>query len=225
MVVVTYDSDPPGAAFRTPSGQTGFFPLDYSYPITDEFRKGGCMDLDNIQAQWRSGARQNSEGLEICSTKGNSFKHTLKRPSHQGLAMDMQKADSNGKLSMIQVIRGCDEEQFPSNVRCIKNSYSRFGSSPKHNEVKNFYLIVDGVIEDFNMKKIGVAKANAEVIKAWQSTIDSSNKRVDDAAAIPMFIPPPIGGAGVRGIDPYTRNQMYQDCLQMARKDARICIP
>lgn len=143
--------------------------------------------------------------------------------------MDIQKADADGKLSMIQVIRGCDEEQFPNNIRCIKNSYSRFGSAPKHNNVKNFYLLVDGVIEDFNMKKIGAAKANAEVIKAWQSTIDSSNKRVDDAAAaaaaIPIFNPPPIGGAGVRGIDPYTRNQMYQDCLQMARKDARICIP
>lgn len=83
MVVVTYYSDPPGAAYRTPSGQTGFFPLDYSYPITDEFRKGGCMDLDNVQAQWRSGAKQNSEGLEICSTKGESFKHTLKRPSQK----------------------------------------------------------------------------------------------------------------------------------------------
>ena len=227
MVVVTYYSDPPGAVFITPSGKTGFFPLEYSYPITDEFRRGGCMDLDNIQAQWRSGASQNSEGLEICSSKeeGQSFKHTLKRPSHQGLAMDIEKADANGKLSMIQVIRGCDDEKFPSNVRCIKNSYSRFGSAPEHNEVKNFYLLLDGVIEDFNMKKIGVAKAKAEVIKAWQSTIDLSNKRDEDAAAIPIFIPSPIGGAGAGGIDSFTRNQMYQDCLQMARKDARTCIP
>ena len=175
MVVVTYDSDPPGATFRTPSGQTGFLPLDYSYPVTEEFRRGGCLQLDNIQAQWRSGARENSEGLEVCKKDGSAFTHVFQRPSYRGLAMDKQKADSNGKLSMIQVIRGCDEEQFPNNVRCIKNSYSRFGRSPNSAEVNNFYLLIVGVVEDFNTKKIGLAKAKAEVIKAWQSTIEADN--------------------------------------------------
>jgi hypothetical protein len=226
MVVVTFDSNPPGASFRTPSGQTGFLPLEYSYPITEEFRRGGCLQLDNIQAQWRSGARENSDGLLVCNTR-SAFRHVFQRPSHPGLAMDNQKADADGKLSMIEVIRGCDDVQFPNSVRCIKNSYSTFGRSPDSNTVKNFYLLIDAVVEDYKTKKFGLAKANAEIIKAWQTTIDASNKRDEDAAAraMPIFIQPPIGGAGAGGIDSYTRNQMYQDCLQMARKDARTCIP
>jgi hypothetical protein len=226
MVVVTFDSNPPGASFRTPSGQTGFLPLEYSYPITEEFRRGGCLQLDNIQAQWRSGARENSDGLLVCNTR-SAFRHVFQRPSHPGLAMDNQKADADGKLSMIEVIRGCDDVQFPNSVRCIKNSYSRFGRSPNNTNVKNFYLLIDAVVEDYKTNKIGLAKANAEIIKAWQTTIDASNKRDEDAAAraMPIFIQPPIGGAGAGGIDSYTRNQMYQDCLQMARKDARTCIP
>jgi hypothetical protein len=182
MIVVTYDSDPPGATFRTPSGQIGMLPLDYSYPVTDEFRRGGCIQLDNIQARWRSGATENSEGYTACKKDGEAFTHVFKRPAHPGLSMDKQKADANGKLSMIQVIRGCDEEQFPGSVRCIKNSYSQFGRSPKNAEVKNFYLLIDGVVQDYKINKISLAKAKAEVINAWQSTIDTSNKRVIENA-------------------------------------------
>ena len=182
MVVVTYDSDPSGATFRTPSGQIGVLPLDYSYPVTDEFRRGGCIQLDNIQAHWRSGAIENSEGYTACKKDGTAFSHVFKRPAHPGLLMDKQKADSNGKLSMIQVIRGCEEEQFPGSVRCIKNSYSRFGRSPKSAEVKNFYLLIDGVVQDYKISKISLNKAKAEVVNAWQSTIDTSNKRIAESA-------------------------------------------
>ena len=68
-------------------------------------------------------------------------------------------------------------------------------------------------MEDFNKGNYGLAKAKAEIIKAWQSTIDASNKRNEDSSA---------GGGG---IDSFTRNQMYQDCLQRAAMDFRICIP
>ena len=182
MVVVTYESDPPGATFRTPSGQTGYLPLNYSYPVTDEFRRGGCIQLDNIQAQWRSGATENSGGYEACKKDGMAFTHVFKRPAHPGLSMDKQKADANGKLSMIQVIRGCDNEQFPDSVRCIKNSYSRFGRSTKSAEVKNFYLLIDGVAQDYKINKISLTKAKAEVINAWQSTIAISNQRITENA-------------------------------------------
>jgi hypothetical protein len=222
MVVVTYDSDPPGATFRTPSGQTGFLPLDYSYPVTEEFRRGGCIQLDNIQAQWRSGAKGNSEGQEVCKKDGMVFQHIFQRPSHPGLAMDNQKADAKGKLSMIEVIRGCDDVQFPNSVRCIKNSYSRFGRSPDSTDVKNFYLLIDAVVEDYKAKKFGLAKANAEIIKAWQTTIEASNNRNEDAVMKSLQLNTPRNQGG---IDSFTRNQMYQDCLQRASKDFRTCIP
>ena len=84
-------------------------------------------------------------------------------------------------------------------------------------ETKNFLMFLGGISEDFIKKTIGIGKAKAELIKAWQTTIDASNKRNEDAAANSR----PMTG----GIDSYTRYQMYQDCLQMARKDARTCIP
>ena len=79
-------------------------------------------------------------------------------------------------------------------------------------------------MEDFNKGNYGLAKAKAEIIKAWQSTIDASNKRDEDSRR-PIFTPPPMGSAGGGGIDSFTRNQMYQDCLQRAAMDFRICIP
>jgi hypothetical protein len=131
------------------------------------------------------------------------------------------------KFPMIEVINACENQSdtnFVAIAACIKFVYGHVGTLPSSQDVKNFIRLLDGVSEDFNKKTIGFAKAKAEMVKAWQSTIDASNKRNEDAAAR-IFIPPPIGGSGARGIDSFTRNQMYQDCLQMARKDARTCIP
>lgn len=222
VVVVTYDSDPPGATFKTQSGKTGYLPVDFSYSVTDEFWQGGCIELEDIQAHWRSGAILKAEGYQVCGKDGTAFNHVFTRPASPGLSMDKQKADNKGKLLMIQVIRGCDEGHFPTNIRCIKNSYSRFGTGPNSSDVKNFYSIIDGIVEDFNNNKIGLAKAKAEVIKAWQSTIDASNKRNEDAAAATSR---GRGRGSAGGIDSFTRNQMYQDCLQRAAKDYRTCIP
>ena len=120
------------------------------------------------------------------------------------------------KIEMIKVINACDArniEDFPDVADCIKRSYQRVGTAPSSQAIKNFYLLLDGVMEDFNKGNYGLAKAKAEIIKAWQSTIDASNKRNEDSSA---------GGGG---IDSFTRNQMYQDCLQRAAMDFRICIP
>ena len=218
VIKITYTSDPPGATFREPSGKVGYLPLHDRYDISDDFKKGGCINLDNIEAQWRSGAKASSGSVQVCGREGANFKYEFKRPSHPNLLMDQQKADANGKLQMIQIIRGCDDPRFPASVTCIKRSYASYGVSPNSREVKNFYLLADGVVEDFNNKKVGYARAKAELIKAWQSTIDASNNRNENAASRP--IAPPTGG-----IDSYTRNQMYQDCLKMATKDYRTCIP
>jgi hypothetical protein len=127
--------------------------------------------------------------------------------------------DKTKKFPMIEVINACENQSdsnFVAIAACIKFVYGQVGTSPSSRDVKNFISLVDGISEDFNKKIIGFAKSKAELIKAWQSTIDASNNR-----SIPM----PFGGAGTGGIDSYTRNQMYQDCLQMAGRDGRICIP
>jgi len=100
----------------------------------------------------------------------------------QGLTVE-----AGTKIVMIKVINACDSrnmEDFPDVAGCIKRSYQRVGTVPSGQNTKNFYSLLDGVMEDFNKGNFGLAKAKAEIIKAWQSTIDASNKREQDSATI-----------------------------------------
>jgi hypothetical protein len=97
------------------------------------------------------------------------------------------------KIEMIKVINACDTrntEEFPDVAGCIKRSYQRVGTAPSSQNVKNFYLLIDGVMEDFNKGNFRLAKAKAEIIKAWQSTIDASNKNEQANAPINQVQPP-----------------------------------
>jgi hypothetical protein len=189
VVTVEFDSIPAGAQYRWGDGSTGSLPKKYQWPITSEFAKGGCMNVGTPKAVWRSGAFAGGDNVSVCRSAGFEFSHTFTRPtigwgSTDSRLMDQQKAGPDGKLRMIQVIRGCEDKRFPESVNCIKEAYSNFGVSPNSNEVKNFYLLVDGVVENFNNQKFGVSVAKAEIIKAWQATIDAPNKRNEDVARI-----------------------------------------
>ena len=191
VVTIAFDSVPAGAQYRWGDGSTGSLPKKYQWPITSEFAKGGCMNVRTPKAVWRSGAFAGGDSVSVCRSAGFEFSHTFTRPtigwgSTDSRLMDQQKAGPDGKLRMIQVIRGCEDKRFPESVNCIKEAYSNFGSGPNSNEVKNFYLLVDGVVENFNNQKFGVSVAKAEIIKAWQSTIDASNKRNEGIAAAAM---------------------------------------
>lgn len=97
------------------------------------------------------------------------------------------------KIEMIKVINACDTrstEEFPDVAGCIKRSYQRVGKAPSSQDVKNLYLLIDGVMEDFNKGNFGIAKAKAEIIKVWQSTIDASNKSDQANAPINQIQPP-----------------------------------
>ena len=83
------------------------------------------------------------------------------------------------KIPMIEVINACETQSsvnFIFIATCIKIAYRKVGTSPDSQETRNFYRLLDGISEDANKKNIGIGKAKAELIKAWQSTIDASNK-------------------------------------------------
>ncbi len=126
---------------------------------------------------------------------------------------------NNNKLAMIDVMQACNEHHnftyFFELSQCLKNSYSKHGTTPNASDVKNFYALIDVIDEDFDRNKISMIRAKAEVIKAWQSTIDASNKgnagnsfRADPAEA-------------------YHRHIRYQDCLAGLPRGgvARVCLP
>jgi len=170
-------------------------------------------------------------GLGIFAfTSGEMYIGQWKNNEFTGQGLNVAAGE---KIEMIKVINACDtrnKEDFPVVATCIKRTYQKVGKWPDSQDIKNFYILLDGVMEDFIKGNFGIAKAKAEIIKSWQSTVDASNKRIENSATIisPVIISPveqSIGGAGTVGIDSYTRNQMYQDCLQRATKDFRTCIP
>lgn len=85
-----------------------------------------------------------------------------------------------GKMPMIEVIDVCENKlgfsNFSELLDCIKVGYRDYGNRPNSLDVKNFFRLVESINEEFIDKKITSAKARAEMIKAWQSTIDTSNK-------------------------------------------------
>lgn len=126
----------------------------------------------------------------------------------------VEPEDKSRKLVMIEVIQGCNDHynftEFSGLASCIRGSYDNFGTDPNGVNVKNFYSLLDGINEEFQAGKIGWGKASADLIKAWQSTIDAGNKASRARSA---------------GSDPaedFNRNQRYWDCL--ARPGA-LCLP
>lgn len=134
------------------------------------------------------------------------------------------------KIQMIKAINACETnnpDEFLDVASCIKRTYQTVGTFPGSQETKNFYVFLDGVMEEFSSGKFGIAKAKADILKAWQSTIDASNKRNEDAASAQttVIVAPPAAGSRAGGIDPFTRHQMYEDCLVRAATDHRTCLP
>ena len=118
------------------------------------------------------------------------------------------------KLPMIDVINACKEHhnfnEFYGLMTCIRVSYDNYGTSPNSTDVQNFYTLLMAVEEDFQRRKITMIKANAELIKAWQMTIETSNN---------------ASKARSSNSDPaesFNRHQRYQDCLN---RGGSICLP
>ena len=194
----------------------------------DDFNGSGTLTYANGSMYFGQFLANKSEGQGVYSSSSSSGRIFVGEFINDEVGKKAVRFDKTKKFPMIEVINACETQSnsnFIAIAACIKFVYGQVGTLPSSRDVKNFISLLDGVSEDFNKKTIGFAKSKAEMIKAWQSTIDASNKRGEDAtSAKPNYIPSPIGGAG-GGIDSFTRNQMYQDCLRMAARDLRTCIP
>lgn len=118
------------------------------------------------------------------------------------------------KLTMIEVINACKDHhkfvEFYGLMTCIRVSYENYGTTPKSTDVQNFYTLMIAIEEDFQRRKITMTKANAELIKAWQMTIEASNN---------------ASKARSSNSDPaesFNRHQRYQNCLN---RGGTMCLP
>jgi hypothetical protein len=92
------------------------------------------------------------------------------------------QANPTPKLQMRQVMAMCRtqpdiKENFSKIYLCIKDTYSNLGSQPESLDVANFYVFLDEIEEKITKKQISISIANAEMIRAYQNTIELANNK------------------------------------------------
>lgn len=70
-----------------------------------------------------------------------------------------------------------NERDFSVIVRCIKKVYTDSGTSPNSPNVKTFYTFADEIEERFISRELSYIRSKAELVRAWQSTIEAGNVR------------------------------------------------
>lgn len=90
--MVTYYTDPPGAALYQAGEPFGLTPLYLVYTVDDEYRKGGCMRLQEIQLLWLSGSVASEDDVAICAGEGYSKALVVERPEGSGRETDLDYA-------------------------------------------------------------------------------------------------------------------------------------
>ena len=111
QVMVTYYTDPPGAALYQAGEPFGLTPLYLVYTVDDEYRKGGCMRLQEIQFRWLSGSTASKDDVAICAEEGYSKALVIERPEGSGRETDLDYAarlrrDPQFKLQEDYAVRG-----------------------------------------------------------------------------------------------------------------------
>lgn len=81
---ITYRSEPPGAMIAQGQKAFGYAPTVVSYAPSEAFKKGSCMEVLPIQAQWISGASTVPKIMTFCPSQGYNQYVVFMRPA--GLA-------------------------------------------------------------------------------------------------------------------------------------------
>lgn len=68
QVLLTIESDPPGAAVYEGGRFWGHAPVTLSYTGDNEFQQGGCMGTRPIMVEWDSGAQARVSTINVCGT-------------------------------------------------------------------------------------------------------------------------------------------------------------
>ena len=66
QVLLTIDSDPPGAAVFEGGRFWGHAPVTLAYTGSHEFKEGGCMGTKPIMVKWDSGAQARVSTINVC---------------------------------------------------------------------------------------------------------------------------------------------------------------
>ena len=148
----------------------GYDPKDGYAP--DNSKNGAS---NNVAPKKEAYAESSKRILEESEQYQRSQQHQTIQPIQDGV-----------KLTMLEVINSCGENysfnKFNDYADCVRYSYNTYGSAPSHPSVKAFYIFLDEIVEESNRGAYGIAKAKGEMLRAWQSTIDTNNRGAATAA-------------------------------------------
>ncbi len=115
-------SDPPGAYALFKDGSSRAMPFYLEYSWSDEFKNGGCMDVNTTAAVWPDGYRMDPTSVKLCKSSGNIFRYTFIRPQPSASIAPIVIKNSNSppSVDMASAKKKCLELGF-------KNGTEDFG--------------------------------------------------------------------------------------------------
>jgi len=118
QLVVTYQSDPPGATIYSGGRNCGVAPQTLYYNIQEEYLSGDIYPCVEVEARWASGATTTVSPNRYNTREGLSWSRTLTRPSHApGLEMDVNYYLSLENLKLEQQRERFDQEMMRQSQR------------------------------------------------------------------------------------------------------------
>jgi len=109
QVLLTIESEPPGAAVYEGGKFWGHAPVTLSYSGSSDFQEGGCMGTRPIMVEWDSGAQARVSTINVCGTqqRDQDFLFTYpegfpgnlaQAPADDGVTPPLKRVAPNGQL-------------------------------------------------------------------------------------------------------------------------------
>ncbi len=94
QVLLTIESEPPGAAVYEGGKFWGHAPVTLSYSGSAEYREGGCMGTRPIMVEWDSGAQARVSTINVCSSQNREQQFLFTYPEGFPGALERRTADN-----------------------------------------------------------------------------------------------------------------------------------
>lgn len=118
-LLVTYESDPPGATLYQNGQPVGITPRTLQYPTDETFRSGGCKQLPGTQVKWASGASSTSTSFSVCAAGGRWQKFIHVRPDVPGREIDANYALELQRNQIMQDANAINASKQAPPLRCV----------------------------------------------------------------------------------------------------------
>jgi hypothetical protein len=96
QVLLTIESEPPGAAVFEGGRFWGHAPVTLSYTPSNEFQNGGCMGTKPIMVEWDSGAQARVTTINVCGVQQRQQEFLFTYPEGFPSALGTSTAAANG---------------------------------------------------------------------------------------------------------------------------------